>query len=213
MGAFLKIVNGWYLPDRDTFFTPDVLLEEGFQVKRLKEFLRFIPGRDNAWDVGAHIGTWTSYLAEEFKWVSAWEPNRENFAALKANLYEKKHYNVSTHNLVTWNENNKLMDMSLEGNTGMSYVLEDRGVIPTARLDSWAPIALDLIKVDVEGSEFPVLMGAEQLLNNLKPAIILENKAKNAIARGFDPNGATDFLKAKGYELAYKIKDDELWTC
>lgn len=59
--------------------------------------------------------------------------------------------------------------------------------VPKTTLDAWAAthddVAIDLIKVDVEGHEFAVLEGAKALLQRCRPIILIEVNAARASAR------------------------------
>ena len=56
---------------------------------------------------------------------------------------------------------------------------------------------VDLIKIDVEGAELQVLQGAEQLLRNLQPIVMFENRQGEKIT-GAEP---AKFLAALGYQF------------
>jgi FkbM family methyltransferase len=207
----MKKVNGWFLPDDDIYFDTHILPAEGWQIDRLAEFLKLFPGRTLAIDGGAHVGTWTSFLSQEFENVLSFEPSTSTLEALKANVYERKLSNVTIRDEVLWHKDNELVDITVEANTGSNYVKLGTGIKRTLRLDSLCFVRLDLIKLDLEGSEIPALIGAKNLVLEHKPAIIVENKPRHYIRQGFWPALMPQTLKGYGYSLAHKIGDDELW--
>ena len=207
----MKKVNGWFLPDDDIYFDTHILPAEGWQVDRLAQFLTFFKGRSLAIDGGAHIGTWSAYLAQEFQNVLAFEPSITTQEAFMANMYERKISNVTLRPEVLWHKDNELVDITVEANTGSNYVAVGKGIKQTLRLDSLSFGALDLIKLDLEGSDIPALIGAKKLVEEPSPAIIVENKPRHSIRQGFWPALMPQTLKGYGYTLAHKIGDDELW--
>ena len=62
------------------------------------------------------------------------------------------------------------------GISGPEKALMERNVVPAMTLDALFPDLerLDLVKIDIEGSEYLALEGGLNLLSRLKPAIIME---------------------------------------
>jgi hypothetical protein len=63
---------------------------------------------------------------------------------------------------------------------------------------------LDLVKVDVEGAELPVLRGAEGALQKYTPTLIVELSCATAEAGGYKASDILDFLQELGYTF-FKI--------
>jgi Methyltransferase FkbM domain len=96
--------------------------------------------------------------------------------------------------------------------SGNGHVVRDGaeprpGIIPVEarRLDSMVSAAgierLDLIKIDVEGFEWPVLQGAEQTIANFRPHIVFEYDAAYAPRGGGSAPALADFFRRHGYRL------------
>jgi hypothetical protein len=66
--------------------------------------------------------------------------------------------------------------------------------------------APDIIKIDVEGSEFNVLTGAAQVLSMFKPLLIIEVHPEHVSKIGHDPSLISAFLQDRGY-MIYSFDD------
>jgi FkbM family methyltransferase len=96
--------------------------------------------------------------------------------------------------------------------SGSGYVVRDvvkerRAIIrvETRRLDAIVSVAkierLDLIKIDVEGLEWPVLQGGQQTIAKFRPHIVFEYNAEY-VARGRgDPHTIAEFFRMHRYRL------------
>jgi FkbM family methyltransferase len=93
--------------------------------------------------------------------------------------------------------------------------------VKARRLDSVVAAAgidrLDLIKIDVEGFEWPVLQGAEETIANFRPHIVFEYDAAYAPRGGGNPPVLADFVRRHRYRLfavgrswAEQVRED-LW--
>ena len=84
-----------------------------------------------------------------------------------------------------------------EGASGKHPVLTTTVDYLTSKTTS-GPVRL--IKVDTEGAELPVMRGAERVLSESKPAVVLE-VSRYSSRFGYDMNQLYDFMAAKGYSL------------
>lgn len=79
--------------------------------------------------------------------------------------------------------------------------------VPMNTLDNvakWKNIShVDLIKIDTEGCELPVLLGGEQLIRSTFPRILLEFEERNTAQFGYHPDEIVQLLTSWGY--TYKI--------
>jgi FkbM family methyltransferase len=91
--------------------------------------------------------------------------------------------------------------------------------VEARRLDSVVAAAgidrLDLIKIDVEGFEWPVLQGAEQTIANFRPHIVFEFDAAYAPRGGSGAPALAEFFRRHRYRLfavgrswAEPVRDD-----
>jgi FkbM family methyltransferase len=65
---------------------------------------------------------------------------------------------------------------------------------------------IDLIKIDVEGAEFDVLLGARETISRSRPVILFEFGLGGAEYFGVDAETMYDFFKTLDYEL-YSVSD------
>jgi hypothetical protein len=95
------------------------------------------------------------------------------------------------------------------GSSGDSWITEGTDV-EVRTLDSFN-LAPDLIKVDCEGSELFVLMGAIRTLALHKPALIIEQKPGHAKRFGLGDTDAIPYLQKLGYTQRGVISGDFLF--
>jgi len=181
--------------------------------KEHTNFLKTIINKD--WvclDIGANIGYYTlllSKLARNGK-IYSFEPNSTNFQLLNLNVYINDFQNVITNQIALSNENNyqnfkitKDSAFASFKNTERSEVI-DEVKVKTKKLDDYIQEKeikkIDFIKIDVEGAEKLVLDGAQNILQALKPKIILTELCEDNL-RPFNENGVsiTNFLKNFNY--------------
>ena len=76
--------------------------------------------------------------------------------------------------------------------------------VPMDTLDNvakWKSIFhVDLIKIDTEGCELPVLLGGEHLIRSTFPKILLEFEERNTVQFGYHPDEIVKLLTSWGYE-------------
>lgn len=136
-------------------------------------------------DVGANVGPVTlalSRLCPRGR-VHAFEPVPESFAFLERNVAANGAANVSLHQ-VALSDHDGTATIHFEAEaTGAAFISDHlaAGVPQEVRLqtlDGWAAGAgldrLDLVKIDVEGAELPVLDGGRETLARLRPVLVVE---------------------------------------
>ncbi len=188
-------INGYWVRRDDAYWCQFLRREGGPHNRALAEIaVRCTEGRTLAVDCGAHIGTWTNYLAEFFKTVLAFEPDKENFMLLERNVQAP---NTVLFNVGISDSFKTCRTVPHVGNSGMAYVAEGVGsrLIP---LPDFGPI--DLLKLDIEGCEWFALKGAEDQIKCYSPVIVLEEKKlKQQYEGAGSPSG---LLKEWGYREA-----------
>lgn len=179
---------------------------------------------DTFLDIGAHIGYFTVNAAQKLELgkgrVFAFEPTPTTLERLKTNVEANSYKNVT------------ICQKALSDKPGVTVIYENpindgynslasaempasatSVQIETITLDSYALEndlmgKTDIIKIDVEGWERFVFLGARQLLTqNPQPLIMLEFSERNQRAAGSTCKELRELLKSYGYEL-YTIGDD-----
>lgn len=157
---------------------------EGAEMKAISNHL---PKDGVFLDLGGNIGLFSLYASTKIGTngkIIAFEPFSKNYQAFKANIERNKIETIQLEKLAVGEENGKLVlhyDNS-EKNLGMvsSKPLENgiQEKVPMINIDSYIrqnPLSkIDLIKIDLEGHEFPALKGMHDTLVKYKPAILIE---------------------------------------
>jgi FkbM family methyltransferase len=142
-------------------------------------------------DVGAHIGKYTfsagKIVGSQGK-VLAIEPDPDNFRALQEGLRLNGFQNVTVLNIAAWNEECTLPfyikclgEEHFAKGKGFSSAKHQIGPMVKVSARSLDAVIEELdwpwvsiIKIDVEGSEYEVLMGSRKLIQRDHPKFIVE---------------------------------------
>lgn len=182
--ADAQYIGGWWLPKEETHF-PEVMYKgkgyrerDGrvcYQYHKLEEALRHVKNRRNAVDVGAHIGFWANWLSKEFDFVACFEPINEFSRLLKWNM-ELENYALFDCAL---GDVQGGVSMEIDPNfTGGTHIVGE-GDIQITTLDAFELDDVDFIKIDVEGFEHNVILGAEDTIKRNKPVMVVEQKGND----------------------------------
>ena len=209
-----KFIYGWWLPKEDQHF--EGYFSQSIQVgdKRLYQpqhidrcFHHIKKRKHTAVDVGGHCGFWSFYLGVNFKKVYAFEPVEIFRECFKKNI---PHENVELLPVALGNENSFVsMNVELE-NTGATHVsskIDDSNKVELKKLDDYELTDVDFIKIDVEGYENQVVLGAKETLLRNKPIIIVEQKG---FSDRFNETQfeAIDTLKSYGAKVIDQVVKD-----
>jgi FkbM family methyltransferase len=146
-----------------------------FEVDFLLSFL----GKDTVvYDIGANIGYHTHAFASRAGRVISFEPHPRTFQMLTKNTEHLP--NVTRFNLAVSNftGRSKCLDYNIDvgGNYGAVSVDSEHGVleiecVSLAQVNTSLP---DLIKIDVEGSEFEVIQSCMEIIKKKHPVVYYE---------------------------------------
>ena len=219
----MQVVNGIYLPDKDTHFvaalrsSPLVDGKATYQLSKLNAAMPYVKHKGVAVDVGAHVGLWTRILAKQFALVHAFEPLLEHVQCLEANCAGQK--NVVVHNgFLLGNQSGAVSFLRTDENSGNCRVHRDdtmldgtNDVFPMRRLDEfWAlrDVAINFLKIDVEGYENAVVLGGEKTIRTYRPVMVVEQKPNHAERYGIRTGEVLDLLKGWGARIVWQRAGD-----
>lgn len=174
------MIRGIWLPDADQHFAGMMdrapwhyrggRLTGSYQLDKLQAALAITKKRRMAVDVGAHVGFFSMWLADEFRSVVAFEPVAEHADCFERNV---RQVNVTLHRCAVGARSGMVgMETDAE-NSGRARV-GGKGGIPMVALDDVGLAKVDFIKIDVEGYEREVIAGAEVTIRRDRPVILLE---------------------------------------
>jgi FkbM family methyltransferase len=203
-----------------------------YQLKKIKAAMEFVPKKRVALDIGAHVGTWSLALASYFGIVHAFEPVFREF--LRENTEHCP--NISIYEFALGNEDGVIgMDVATENSGNTRVVPPTKGLPegwtpgnsyhrPPSSVESCKPIVTvhkldtiaesrgieyaDFIKIDVEGYEHDVILGAEKFINACKPVMVVEQKPGNSERYGRPRGSAVELLKSWGATEVWSMSGD-----
>lgn len=188
----------------------EIYLEEG-RIRLALE--RLVRPTSNCIDVGCHYGSMLSCfcrLAPLGRHVAF------EVVPAKARFLRRKFPEVDVHELALSDRAGTASFFVHRKATGLSSLVQprdgesDRIEVETARLDDVLPVArgYDLLKLDVEGAELPVLRGGRDTLARYRPVALFECGPGGPQAFGYEPGDLHDFLTKAGLEYAvFFLKD------
>lgn len=162
---------------------------------------------------GGACGTWPIKLSKYFKEVYTFEPHPENFLCLKRNIEARLIQNI-TYRQAGLSDVNGFCDIKVHeseiNNSGAYYTMPNlKFGIEQLTLDNYKDLKISFIQLDVEGREYQVLKGAEQILINQSPIIMIEEKAlPHDKETGHIVGKSQKYLESLGYKLVTSIHRD-----
>ena len=192
---------------------------DDFEKREITFIQNFLKKGDLVLDVGANIGLHSLLAAEKVKEqgkVYAFEPASETYARLLDNIKLNRYENIIAENLALSNAQGEAnISISLDGyDAWNSLGVPTAGVkfkeqtVKTDTLDNYLSNnmekKIDLIKIDVEGWEIPVIEGGHELLSQPDaPVLIVEFSDENFRNAGYSCADCYELLEGWGYRLFY----------
>jgi len=229
MNAFQTNHGVMYALPNDEAFVKSLargkVFEEDLVLQYILPTITAVPGKKVVLDVGGHIGSHTLLYAKYIpdSVVYTFEPQSVLFAILKKNIQTNRLENVRLYNNAVGHEcrrctMSKMLydgyDCDIDYNTSknLNYgglQLGANGELTTMiTIDSLELPQCDYIKIDVEGAEALVLLGASETIQKFKPIIFFEYTDKRVNEEMKTSMGITqhipdtiDFLVQRGYTI------------
>lgn len=195
-------------------------------------YLAYLGAGMTVFDVGAHIGELTLMFARfvgEGGCVHAFEPSSLGFAGLTATCTAASLRNVKLRR-VALAEREATVILYSYGDGYLSWTsqalrpLETYGIdvravsteeSPATTLDFYCEKngidSIDLLKLDVEGAEFQVLLGARRMLEARRIKCIAFEFGQTTFDMNNDPDEIERYLKDLGYDLRNVVGTDPVF--
>ena len=194
--------NGWHVPDEDEKMFNHVKGDLTKDIPNYEKRQRTIivnehPNKKTFVDVGANIGVWSLAMKHHFDRVISYEPSVKNLECLRKNWEgEIREYAVGDVNsTVVFKDSAKncgngkvRLDLQAEGS---AYKVE------MVKLDDQDISDCTLIKIDVQGFEWQVLQGAQNLIETQLPWVTVEPNKDIAHMVDFFFNRGYKFVEVK----------------
>lgn len=172
--------NGFYYPVNNQCPVIKKMLRDGVWERKIRAiFDAYVQPDWICVDVGTYIGMHTTYLASKSQYVIGFEAQPLIHNCLLKTLNAKGMGNTIVYNVALSNckgsttiKTNNNGDASLEGIRDHRF----KWSYPVKKntLDSYKIPRIDLMKIDIEGSEWDMLEGAIETIKRTRPIIILE---------------------------------------
>lgn len=186
------------------FYENDVII--GHSIKTYGEYThvevelleQYLDDSTIVYDIGGNIGYHTLAFAQKAKHVYSFEPNLKNLKVLEKNVGHLKNVSVikAACSDVAGTSHISDYDITQHGNYGECLMGDTGQPCTTIRLDDLNLPKPNLLKIDVEGHELKVFLGAKETIRSTEPVIFYEAMHGS----GFDQ--IYDFLNT---ELGYKL--------
>mgnify|MGYP000856045155 FL=1 len=202
---------GHWAPTKDTHFRHWIrqagrLDHDQAFMARVLPFLK--PGM-TAVDVGANIGTHTHAYAKAVAGVDggrvfAFEPNPLPFECLRRNM--RGHGHVECYNVGLGPMAGEF-GMEMSNNVGASYMVPGTG-FKVRTLDGYELTRCDYIKVDAEGMELGILLGAARTIAQFRPVLVMEINVGALARNSVMPEDIFGWLRLRGYDINGYMADE-----
>lgn len=171
---YLNPINGWV--------DSSIFLYGSLEPKFLSLIRKNIKKDDVFFDIGANIGQHGLYASNFCKSVYSFEPIQRLYNQLELSINRNNFNNIHAFNIGLGNEEKEIPIYSDAANVGGSSVLISAGkfleqVIQIKKLDDFLlnnPTEVNMVKIDVEGFELEVLLGARKMFEKYKPKLLIE---------------------------------------
>ena len=232
-------VRSW---ENDTAFVESMRQGQMYEESIFEEHLAPIVANASVMlDIGAHIGSQSLMSAHENPdlQIIAFEAQEKMFRLLCKNLDENSIRNIDARNVAVGHvchpsvgianfvEDHGVVspDVVYGGNVPFNLggiglcgpnASEATSVVPMVTIDSLQLPHVDYMKIDVEGFEPLMLLGAQETINRCKPVILYEHNEKQPIQSALDHFGlqrnalpeSEEILKSLGYNSITALPHD-----
>lgn len=179
-------------------------------------------------DVGANLGYVSIYLAQKCRKLYSIEPQPVVYLQLCANLFLNKCFNASALNIGChsyrcnldfaeyqsgWAGTDNVKDIETVKSFGaLSLTQNKTGNIEAHRLDSlFSNQKIDFIKIDCQGADIDVILGAEEIIKQYHPVIVFEYEEDMSVKNyGRVLSDLYPFLEKYNYKISQLFGENHL---
>lgn len=175
-------------------------------VRDMDAALKHCRARDLVVQAGGNCGVWPLWLAERFNRVITFEPDPANFRALVVNTMA--HPNITTIPAALGPRSGEWVDLDRIPGNGGAHQVKPGNVAPMLAIDDLNVPGLDLLYLDIEGSEPDAILGAWETIAAFSPVIAIEDKGLSE-RYGWAKGQIVQNLKVSlGYEVVARPNRD-----
>lgn len=167
----------------------------GWEVERIKSMMKNIKDSDIVYDIGSEEGDMSALFARQAKGIYLFEPNPRVWPNIRAiwnaneltpplNWFVGFASNKTDLNPINKNTNDIPQNGwpacaygEIIGDHGFRHLYQEADATPQIKLDDflikYSALEPDIMTIDVDGSDFEVLKGAEKILTIKKPLIYI----------------------------------------
>lgn len=177
-----------------------------YQKHKYDAAMKHVRQRRLAVDVGAHVGLWSFWMAQDFTRLEAFEPKPEHVACWRLNLEGAQ--NATLHEVALGAIEGSVGLRTGPSSSGDTRVVVGGDGILQRTLDSYQLEDVDFLKVDCEGYEAFVLEGAVETVTRCRPVVIVEQKPGHGQSFGRGELDAVTILKGLGARQVWDYAGD-----
>lgn len=192
----------------------------GFEDRLQHLYMSLLKEGDFCIDIGAHTGRHALPMscAVGAGSVAAFEPNPSIAQRLRTRMDLLSVSNVTVHELALSDESgtaefvvavDRPEESGLKERVYNGPTRQEKVAVRLAELDSLDLGTPRFIKLDTEGAEYKVLLGARNTVARSRPVIAFEFGEQSYSAYGVDPNDVFGYFESLGYEV-FSIYGDQL---
>ena len=178
--SFEEKIKHIFIPHK--LYIRRLVLKEWIKGRTDIKFLKYLTNKNlSSIDVGAYKGVYTYFISKYSKKVYAFEPNPKSYKILKKTVNSNVKvfpYAVSDKSSFDSlkipkgrkgysNQGGSIRNVKLDVNYGIVKV-------ETKKIDDLNLKDIGFIKIDAEGAELKVLIGAKKLIKKYKPTLLIE---------------------------------------
>ncbi|MDP3941909.1 MAG: FkbM family methyltransferase [bacterium] len=214
--------NKFYIDKWDDVISQELILSHKWEEYETELFKKNIKKGDIILDIGAHIGYYTLIAARivgSNGRVYAFEPDPKNFSLLKKNVEENRYKNVVLINKAVSDTDGDLKLFLASKNTGDHRIYKPKErrksvKIQSITLDNFFKnnYRVDLIKLDIQGSEVRAIKGGQKIIKlNKNIKILTEFWPRGLKLSGSSANEYIGLLTENKFQI-YDVNKDKKAT-